>query len=149
MQPVFVSGRLININFLERYKTEMKQTANLRRLMTSIRECDDRLRNFMLEAYRIGSRNGYGFAIGNENESSFQAIIREGYEPLTVFSGMAIGTNGINSIIAVVDDYGPWAVDITEALLQYNYTSKSVSTFDQPKPRTNNVTNKRQMKSLS
>jgi hypothetical protein len=72
------------------------------------------------QAWCQGNEAGYGFAIGEIDDKAATALIKEGYELIHQKGTMAIGSNGINAIIAVVDVYGPWAVDITHALIMHS-----------------------------
>ncbi|MEW6735683.1 MAG: hypothetical protein AB1489_30610 [Acidobacteriota bacterium] len=74
------------------------------------------------QAWQTGNRAGYGFAIGDEYDTLASALAKSGYELIGEMDGLAVGTNGINSVIVVVNVYGPWAVDITDTLL----TSKEI-----------------------
>ncbi len=96
----------------------MKRFVKLKPIITSIKADIHLWREKIIQAWHTGNQEGYGFAIGCENDSATAAILREGYELVGHLDGLAIGTNGINSIVAVSGNYGPWAVDITDIITE-------------------------------
>lgn len=94
----------------------MKQTPKLVDLIQSIRVSNQQWPERIYHCWQLGNQAGFGFAIGEADDSPAQALTREGYELIAEIEDLAIGTNYINSIIAVTNNYSPWAVDITEHL---------------------------------
>ena len=103
----------------------MKQTPKLVDLIQSIRLSNQQWPDQIYHCWQLGNQAGFGFAIGETDDSPAQALTREGYELIAEIEDLAIGTNYINSIIAVTNPYSPWAVDITEHLTARLYAPMS------------------------
>jgi hypothetical protein len=84
----------------------------------SIRESFPLWRDLIVRAWVDGNRAGYGFAIGDIYDKLSTALVKDGYSYIIEDDDIAVGTNNINSIIAVANIYGPWAVDVTDSLMQ-------------------------------
>lgn len=78
-------------------------------------------------SWALGKQNGDGFAIGDANDQPKVALTKEGYELIAEIEGMAIGTDGLTKIVAVINSYGPWAVDITDSLVFSNFSQQQLS----------------------
>ena len=96
----------------------MKRYAKLTDIESLIRSDIRSWHDVIRQAWHAGNRAGYGFPVGDEYDNSADALEKDGYKMIAEIDGVAVGTNSLNSIIAVVDIYGPWAVDITDALVE-------------------------------
>ena len=75
------------------------------------------LSNLDIES-RWGLNAGQGEAIGNDNDSPSEALARAGYSDIRIFDtvfNLGYNAAGIKNgrIVAVINDNGSWAVDIT------------------------------------
>ena len=98
----------------------MRQYPKLEEIIDSIKKSFHAWREIIVQGWLEGNRASYGFAIGDIYDTPAMALTRDGYKLIMEADDLAIGTNNINSIIAVVNIYGPWAVDITETLIKSN-----------------------------
>lgn len=100
----------------------MKQVLKLDNIISSISLSNSLWQEKLWHCWEKGNEAGLGFALGESFDQSIEALTKEGYDLIAEINGLVIGTNGLNSIIAVVNIYGPWAVDITAELLASNYS---------------------------
>lgn len=99
------------------------QSANkLAQIVKSIRLSQSLWQEKIHQSWNLGQNNGQGFAIGDPDDSLKEALAKEGFDFIIEINEIAIGTDWINTIVAVKKCYGPWAVDITDNLLKSNYS---------------------------
>lgn len=64
----------------------------------------------------LANHASLGFPIGEPEDNAIKALSREGYEVIVEMDDFVVGTNWLTSIVIVTENYGPWAVDITDLL---------------------------------
>jgi hypothetical protein len=77
-------------------------------------------RQEILTAWQAGNDAGNGFALGDVRHTPEQAVIEERWDILATYEeGRVVAWDGNNNrIVVVCDANGPWAVDVTDALLK-------------------------------
>lgn len=100
----------------------MQDVPKLTQIAKSIKLSKKLWQEKIYQSWELGQENGEGFAIGDIFDSASIALAKEGYELIAEINGISIGTDWLTSIVAVMDCYGPWAVDITDNLLSSNYS---------------------------
>jgi hypothetical protein len=110
----------------KKYKTimeiKMQNTPKLTQVAKSIKLSKKLWQEKIRQSWELGREEGTGFAIGDIFDSASTALAKEGYELIAEINGISVGTDWLTSIVAVMDCYGPWAVDITDNLLSSNYS---------------------------
>lgn len=96
----------------------MQPQPKLNKLITAIKANKAFWQGKIQNYWKMGHQAGLGFAMGDHDDKLAKALAKEGYYLIAEIDGMAIGTNGITSIVAVTNQYGPWAVDITDMFFQ-------------------------------
>ncbi len=100
----------------------MQNTPKLTQVAKSIKLSKKLWQEKIRQSWELGREEGTGFAIGDIFDSASTALAKEGYELIAEINGISVGTDWLTSIVAVMDCYGPWAVDITDNLLSSNYS---------------------------
>ncbi|MBN8721818.1 MAG: hypothetical protein J0M03_02720 [Acidobacteria bacterium] len=99
----------------------MQSAPKLTQIVKSIKLSKDLWKEKIDHSWYLGQKQGQGFAIGDDYDLAKVAVIKEGYNLIAEWDDLVVGTDWISSIIAAKQVYGPWAVDITNYLLQSNY----------------------------
>lgn len=99
----------------------MQSVPKLTQIANSIKLSKDLWKEKIFYCWQKGHQSGLGFAIGEIDDLPIVALNKEGYESIAEIDGITIATNWLSSIIVVTRFYGPWAVDITEDLVEGNY----------------------------
>jgi hypothetical protein len=95
----------------------MQRWPKIKSLATAIKENQSLWQRKIQDCWKAGHQAGFGFAIGDHFDTAAEALVKEGYYLIAEIDDIAIGTNWLDSIVAVTNHYGPWAVDISENLL--------------------------------
>ncbi|MBL8150528.1 MAG: hypothetical protein JNN15_11435 [Blastocatellia bacterium] len=101
----------------------MKKPRKIASVVNSLTSSIELWKDHLHEAWKNGKREGYGFPVGTEYDTPSEALLNDGYELVGEIDDIAVGTNSINSIVVVKSIYGPWAVDVTETLIDTVSTS--------------------------
>lgn len=100
----------------------MQSAPKLTQIVKSIKLSKDLWQEKIYHCWNLGQKQGQGFAIGDDYDLAKVAVIKEGYNVIVEWDDLVVGTDLLTSIIAVKQVYGPWAIDITNYLLQSNYS---------------------------
>ena len=86
-------------------------------LQSQLKQFPSRYREQVHWAWRAVYEGSKGYSIGSLEQTPLEAVNEEGLTVLSEYgdTGLVVCADD-DRIIAVVDVYGPWAVDITEAM---------------------------------
>lgn len=95
----------------------MQKQPKFNHIVKSLKTNPELWKETLCNCWQLGSQASLGFPIGDPEDSAVKALTREGYELIIELEDFAVGTNWLTSVVIVTENYGPWAVDVTDMLL--------------------------------